>query len=85
MSLLSGPRQIASGLRDFYKEASDLEGRKVVILANLKPRPLRGFVSHGMVMCASSGDHSQVEVLTVPEDAKPGKRGSALCDDVDSL
>ncbi|EER07340.1 methionyl-tRNA synthetase, putative [Perkinsus marinus ATCC 50983] len=70
----SGPRQIASGLRDFYKEASDLEGRKVVILANLKPRPLRGFVSHGMVMCASSGDHSQVEVLTVPEDAKPGER-----------
>ncbi|KAF4714280.1 hypothetical protein FOZ62_032685 [Perkinsus olseni] len=70
----SGPRQIASGLRDFYKEASDLEGRKVVILANLKPRPLRGFVSHGMVMCASTGDHSQVEVLDVPKDAKPGDR-----------
>ncbi|EER19489.1 methionyl-tRNA synthetase, putative [Perkinsus marinus ATCC 50983] len=70
----SGPRQIASGLRDFYKEASDLEGRKVVILANLKPRPLRGFVSHGMVMCASTNDHSQVEVLDVPKDAKPGDR-----------
>ncbi|KAF4665153.1 hypothetical protein FOL47_004728 [Perkinsus chesapeaki] len=70
----SGPRQIASGLRDFYKQASDLEGRKVVILANLKPRPLRGFVSHGMVMCASTGDHSQVEVLDVPADAKPGDR-----------
>lgn len=35
-------------------------------MANLKPRPLAGFNSNGMVVCASTPDHSQVELL-IPE------------------
>lgn len=38
-------RSIASGLRAFYASASDIEGRKVLVLANLKERPLAGFKS----------------------------------------
>ena len=39
---------------------------KVIVMANLKPRPLAGFVSNGMVVCASNADHSKVELL-IPE------------------
>jgi glutamyl-tRNA synthetase len=42
------PRQIASGLRPYMK-AEDLQGRKVLVLCNLKARNLVGFPSHGMV------------------------------------
>lgn len=37
-------RMIASGLRAFYK-SSDLEGRNVMVLSNLKERPMAGFKS----------------------------------------
>lgn len=40
----SGPRQIASGLRAHY-HAEEMQGRKVIVLANLKDRNLVGFKS----------------------------------------
>ena len=67
------PRQIASGLRAFYK-TEELEGRRVVVLCNLKSRKLVGFPSHGMVLCASNADHTAVEIMAPPEDAAIGQR-----------
>lgn len=69
----SGPRQIASGLRAHYK-LEDLEGQRVLVLANLKTRKLVGFPSHGMVLCAASEDGSKVEFIEPPADAKIGER-----------
>ena len=66
-------RQIASGLRPFYK-TEDLEGRMVLVLCNLKKRNLVGFPSHGMVLCASNDDHTAVEFVVPPSDAKLGER-----------
>ncbi len=68
------PRQIASGLRQFYSDASDLEGRLVLVLANLKPRKLVGFASAGMVLCASNAEHTEVKLVEPPATAKPGDR-----------
>lgn len=67
------PRQIASGLRPFYKQ-EDLQDRRVIVLCNLKKRNLVGFPSHGMVMCASNADHTQVECMEPPANAKIGER-----------
>lgn len=67
------PRQIASGLRPFYK-TEDLEGRHVLVLANLKSRNLVGFPSHGMVLCASNADHTAVEFVVPPPDVPLGER-----------
>jgi methionine--tRNA ligase beta chain len=67
------PRQIASGLRQFY-ETSQLENRRVVVLCNLKKRNLVGFPSHGMVLCASNADHTAVQIMEPPADAKIGER-----------
>jgi methionine--tRNA ligase beta chain len=66
-------RQIASGLRPFY-EQKDLENATVVVLCNLKARNLVGFPSHGMVLCASSADHTAVELVVPPEGAAVGDR-----------
>ena len=67
------PRLIASGLREYYKTPEDMEGRMVLVLANLKPRPMRGFTSHGMLLCASTEDRG-VELIEPPKDAKLGER-----------
>jgi len=67
------PRQIASGLRPFYK-LEDMQNRMVLVLCNLKARNLVGFPSHGMVMCASNDDHTKVEFAVPPEGAKIGER-----------
>jgi aminoacyl tRNA synthase complex-interacting multifunctional protein 1 len=66
-------RQIASGLRPFYK-AEDLEGRLVLVLCNLKKRNLVGFPSHGMVLCASNADHTAVETVSPHADSVLGER-----------
>ena len=68
------PRMIASGLKPFFDSSADLEGRKVLVLCNLKARKLVGFPSHGMVLCASSEDHSTVKFVSPPADAKIGER-----------
>ena len=68
-----GPRKIASGLRAHYN-LEDLEGQRVLVLANLKTRKLVGFPSHGMVLCAASEDGSKVEFIEPPADAEIGER-----------
>lgn len=47
------PRQIASGLVHHYS-LEEMQGRRILVLCNLKPRNLVGFKSHGMVMCAAA-------------------------------
>lgn len=68
-----GPRQIASGLRAYYN-LEDLEGQRVLVLANLKSRKLVGFPSHGMVLCASDDASGQVKFVEPPADAAIGER-----------
>ena len=53
-----------------------LAGSRVVVVCNLKPAKMRGILSTGMVLCASSGDeeNEQLELLTPPEDAEVGER-----------
>lgn len=67
----TGPRQIASGLRD-YMTHEQMEGARVLVVANLRPRTMRGFTSNGMVMCASSEDRSKIEFIVPPADAPNG-------------
>jgi methionine--tRNA ligase beta chain len=67
------PRQIASGLRAHY-ELEELEGKRVLVLTNLKSRKLVGFPSHGMVMCAATEDGGKVQFVEPPEGAAIGER-----------
>jgi methionyl-tRNA synthetase len=46
------PRTIVAGIAEAYS-ATELIGRKVVIVANLQPRKLRGIESNGMIVAGS--------------------------------
>ncbi|CAF1100383.1 unnamed protein product [Adineta ricciae] len=65
------PRTVCSGLVK-HMPASDLDQKMVIVLCNLKPAKMRGIMSEGMVMCASTPD--KVEFLEPPSDSKPGDR-----------
>lgn len=57
------PRQIVSGIAPWYKP-EDLVGKKVVIVANLKPAKLCGEMSNGMLLAGDVSDDN-VQVLFV--------------------
>jgi len=46
------PRTLVAGIAEAY-QPEQLVGRKVVIVANLEPRKLRGITSNGMIVAAS--------------------------------
>ena len=61
----AAPRTIVSGLVDFVSQ-SELEGRLVVVLPNLKPSKMRGVESCWMVLCSSWEELREVEPLGLP-------------------
>ena len=65
-------RQVFAGIKGAY-EPEDLEGRLVVMVANLKPRQMKFGLSEGMV-CASGPGKSEVFLLNMDEGAVPGQR-----------
>ncbi|MBA2493259.1 MAG: methionine--tRNA ligase [Acidobacteria bacterium] len=68
------PRQILAGLAEYYKPEK-LIGRKVVVVANLKPRQMRGLESNGMICAASLENSDDLPVIaTFLEDVKIGAR-----------
>jgi methionyl-tRNA synthetase len=67
------PRQLLAGLAEYY-EPENLVGRKVVVVANLKPRKMRGLESQGMICAASLGEEDTPAVATFVEDVKVGAR-----------
>ncbi len=69
------PRQILAGLAEYY-EPEKLIGRKVVVVANLKPRKMRGLESQGMICAASLENNSDdaPALATFLEDVKIGAR-----------
>ena len=68
----SGPRQVVSGLVDHVPEAEML-GKRVVVVANMKPSKMRGVESFAMVLCGTGvGDNKKVEPVTPPASAPNG-------------
>ena len=68
----AAPRQIVAGIKASY-QAAELVGKRVVVVANLKPAKLRGVESQGMVLAAT--DDAGI-VLMSPE--RPVKIGSTV-------
>lgn len=60
-----------SGLREWFAP-DDVEGRSVVVVANLAPRTIRGLESHGMVLMAEDRDGTLRFVES------PGEPGAAV-------
>jgi methionyl-tRNA synthetase len=67
------PRQVLAGIAQYY-EPERLVNRKVVVVANLKSRKLRGYESQGMVVAASYGEEGRPVIATFTEDVPNGAR-----------
>jgi methionyl-tRNA synthetase len=65
-------RTVLAGIRKAY-DIKDLEGKKMIMVANLAPRKMKFGVSEGMILAAGPGG-SEVFALTVDEGAQPGMR-----------
>lgn len=74
IDLGSETRTIVSGLKDHYKP-EELKGQLVLVVCNMKAKPLKNVISHGMVLCAGPTDaDKRVQIVNVPADTAPGTR-----------
>ena len=62
-------RQVVSGISKFY-EPSEMVGKHVVVVANLKSAMLRGVESQGMILAASNEDKLEVIEVKLPSNSK---------------
>ena len=65
----AAPRTVCAGIAEAY-QPDELIGRRVTLLANLKPRKIRGVMSQGMLLAAGEG--AGVRLVEVPEGPEPG-------------
>jgi methionyl-tRNA synthetase len=69
-------RTIVSGIAEFY-EPEALVGKRIVIVANLKPARIRGVESRGMLLAAGGrGPGETLGLVTLDTDIPPGTRVS---------
>ena len=66
-----GERTVASGIAQYYTP-EEMVGKKVILVANLKPVTLCKVESHGMILAATSGD--DVKVVFVDDSVEVGSR-----------
>jgi methionyl-tRNA synthetase len=67
------PRQILAGIAEHYAPEA-VVGRKIIVVANLAPRKLRGLESNGMLLAASVGENGKPVLATFGEDVPNGTR-----------
>ncbi len=63
-------RQLVAGIAPTYVPEG-LVGKRIIVLANLEPKVIRGFESKGMLLAA---DSAEVSLLTVDKEVPPGTR-----------
>ena len=64
-------RTICAGIKEFYS-IDELKNKKIVIVANLASRKLRGIESRGMLLAASNKDHTKVSLISPDKDIEVG-------------
>jgi methionyl-tRNA synthetase len=62
-------RQIVAGIAQWYSP-EEIEGKKIIVVANLKPAVIRGFESKGMLLAAQ--DDSDLSIVILDKDLKSG-------------
>lgn len=68
-------RQMVAGVKLFYPK-EELPGKKVLVLANLESKTIRGVESQGMILCAHTEDRSQLVCTTVEKEIVAGSKVS---------
>jgi methionyl-tRNA synthetase len=66
------PRQILSGIREYFEDPQMLVGKKFPYVVNLEPRVIRGLESQGMILAGSHED--TLALLQITADVPPGTK-----------
>lgn len=71
------PRTICAGLKQFYSPAEMLD-RKVIVVCNLEPRPLRGVISNGMLLAADDEELGGGNVRLLKPSSPNAREGTRM-------
>lgn len=68
-----GERVICAGIKQHYSK-DDLKNKKIIIIANLQAREMKGVKSEGMLLAACSEDKSKIVLLMPDKDIEVGSK-----------
>ncbi len=66
-------RTVCAGIKQYYSR-DELKGKKIILLANLAPRKLKGIESQGMILAASTENHEEVVLVSPESDIEVGSQ-----------
>ena len=72
-----GRRQICAGIRGHY-QPEELVGRKIIVVANLAPRTIRGEESNGMLLAASAMSGAELKDIVILAPIRDAPAGSTV-------
>lgn len=70
-----GERVVCAGIKQYYSR-DELKGKKIILLANLAPRKMKGIESQGMILAAVSEDENKVVLISPESGIKVGSKVS---------
>jgi methionine--tRNA ligase beta chain len=73
ISLGDEKRTICAGIKEYYTK-EELQNKKIIIIANLEPRTLRGIESQGMLLAAENKETNQCILLTTDKNIESGTK-----------
>lgn len=68
-----GKRTVCAGIKKHYS-ADELKGKKIIVVANLAPRKLKGIESQGMILAAVNKEETEVILLSPEKDIEAGSK-----------
>ncbi|MDP2593468.1 MAG: hypothetical protein Q8P52_02350 [bacterium] len=70
------PRQIISGIAEYFPDTKELVGKKCAFAANLEPKTIKGIESGGMILAVLDRERTAFSLLEVSSDISPGSLAS---------
>jgi len=66
-------RIVCAGIKEYYSK-KELKGKKIILLANLAPRKLKGIESQGMILAAVNEDENEIVLISPESDIEVGSK-----------
>ena len=68
-----GKRTVCAGIKKYYSK-DELKNKKIIVVANLQPRMLRGIESQGMILASVNKEETQVVLISPEKEMEVGAK-----------